>query len=86
MPVLENICIADISGQKRLDVRLNGEITLKHTVGQVVDHFLDAKRIPRNELRWSAFSRGVMLDHKQELGDLHQTDDQWRVIPEVSAG
>lgn len=65
---------------------MNGEITLHHKVGQVIDHFLDVKRIPQNQLRWSAFSRGLMLDHKQELGDLEETDTQWRVIPEVTAG
>ncbi len=86
MKTLERLTLSDISGQKRLDIKLNGEISLTHTVGQVIDHFLDSKRIPRNRLRWSAFSRGVLLDNKKALGDLSEIDAQWRVVPEVSAG
>ena len=37
-------------------------------------------------LRWSAFTRGVKLDSKQRLSDLPDTQNDWVVMPEISAG
>jgi hypothetical protein len=78
--------MTDISRQKRLETGLDGELTPRHTVGQAVDHYLQRMRIPGDGLRWSAFSRGVKLDSKQSIEDLSETDAEWTVMPEVSAG
>ena len=53
---------------------------------EAVEHYLDRLQIRDNGLRWSAFSRGVMLDSKRPLGELESTDTEWTVMPEVSAG
>ena len=78
--------MTDISRQKRLEAGLDGDLTPRHTVGQAVDHYLHRMRIPGDGLRWSAFSRGVKLDSKQSIEDLGETDAEWTVMPEVSAG
>jgi hypothetical protein len=80
------LLMTDISGQKRFETGLDDELTPRHTVGQAVEHYLDQMRIPQNGLRWTAFSRGVVLDNKRELGDLPVEDTRWAVLPEVSAG
>ena len=51
--------MSDISRQKRFETGLDGELTPRHSVGQAVEFYLDRMRLPPNELRWSAFSRGV---------------------------
>ena len=88
MVALSRIAMADLARQKRMEVELSeaGELTPDHSVGQAVEHYLDRMRIRENGLRWSAFSRGVMLDGKRRLRDLEPADHQWTVMPEVSAG
>ncbi|HUG92074.1 MAG TPA: hypothetical protein VML55_14640 [Planctomycetaceae bacterium] len=78
--------MSDISRQKRFETGLDGELTPRHSVGQAVEFYLDRMRLPPNELRWSAFARGVKLDSKQLLEELEETDAEWTVMPEVSAG
>ena len=78
--------MTDISRQKRYDTQLDGDLTPRHTVGQAVDVYLNRMRIPSDGLRWSAFSRGVKLDNKQTLDELTDTDSEWSILPEVSAG
>jgi hypothetical protein len=78
--------MTDISRQKRLDARLDEDLTPRHTVGQAVDHYLQRMRIPGEGLRWAAFSRGLKLDNKQPLDELTEADTEWTVMPEVSAG
>jgi len=82
------ISMSDLARQKRLDIDLNGDnrLSSSHSVGQAVDLYLDRMQIPDRGLRWTAFSRGVMLDGKRRLGDLDFTDTDWTVMPEVSAG
>lgn len=88
MVALSSISMADLARQKRLDVSLadDGELTPEHSVGQAVDHYLDRMRINERQLRWTAFSRGVLLDSKRRLRDLEPADQEWTVMPEVSAG
>jgi hypothetical protein len=78
--------MTDISRQKRYETELNGDLTPRHTVGQAVDVYLQRMRIPAEGLRWSAFARGVKLDNKQTLDELSETDTEWSILPEVSAG
>lgn len=79
--------MSDISRQKkfRADLGVDG-LTPRHTVGQAVEHYLDRMSIRDNGLRWTAFSRGVKLDSKRPLEDVPETDSEWTVMPEVSAG
>jgi hypothetical protein len=88
MVVLNHIEMADLARQKRLNVALDetSELTPEHSVGQAVEHYLDRLNIRENGLRWSAFSRGVMLDSKSRLRELEPADHEWTVMPEVSAG
>jgi hypothetical protein len=79
----------DITGQRRLEADLSlGFLTPRHTVGQALDHYLERTQIPHNGLRWNAFSRGVRLDNKRVLAELPDEDvqNEWTVMPEVSAG
>jgi hypothetical protein len=79
--------MSDLARQKRVEVNLDdGVLTRAHSVGQAVEHYRDRMQIRDAGLRWTAFSRGVMLDGKTRLGDLEQTDAEWTVMPEVSAG
>ena len=82
------IGMSDLARQKRLDVDLtaDGELTPRHSVGQAVEHYLENMQVRDRGLRYSAFSRGVMLDSKRRLSDLEETDSDWTVMPEVSAG
>ena len=82
-----SIAMSDLSRQKRLqaDVGAAG-LTRRHTVGQAVEHYIDRMNIRDHGLRWTAFSRGVKLDNKIELGDVPEADSDWTVMPEVSAG
>jgi hypothetical protein len=82
-----HITMFDLSRQKRLDASLEeDELTARHTVGQAVEHYLDRMGIRDNGLRWTAFSRGVKLDSKRRIEDIPTTDNEWTVMPEVSAG
>jgi hypothetical protein len=82
-----SITMSDLSRQKRWQAELGTDgLTRRHTVGQAVDQYLDRMNIRSHGLRWTAFSRGVKLDNKVELDDVSETDDQWTVMPEVSAG
>ncbi len=82
-----SIAMSDLSRQKRWQAELGTDgLTRRHTVGQAVDYYLDRMNIRSHGLRWTAFSRGVKLDNKVELDDVPETDDQWTVMPEVSAG
>ena len=82
-----SITLSDLSRQKRLRAELGADgLTRRHTVGQTVEHYLDRMNIRSNGLRWMAFSRGVKLDSKTELSDIPETDNEWTVMPEVSAG
>ncbi|MCU0960163.1 MAG: hypothetical protein MUF48_08655 [Pirellulaceae bacterium] len=81
------IAMSDLSRQKRLEAEVGTDgLSDRHTVGQAVEHYLDAMRIRQNGLRWTAFSRGVKLDSKTELSDIPEADREWTVMPEVSAG
>jgi hypothetical protein len=86
--IAENrIRMSDISRQKRYDAQVGSDgLTRDHTVGQAVEHYLSHMGIRDNGLRWTAFSRGVKLDHKRSLGDIVEADREWVVMPEVSAG
>ncbi|MFO0870522.1 MAG: hypothetical protein U0935_16465 [Pirellulales bacterium] len=88
MVTLNRISMADLARQKRLDVLLadDGDLTPDHSVGQAVDHYLDRMRIDEKQLRWTAFSRGVLLDSKRRIRELEPADEDWTVMPEVSAG
>ncbi|MFO0819492.1 MAG: hypothetical protein U1A77_16205 [Pirellulales bacterium] len=88
MVALQRISMADLARQKRLDVSLadNDELSPDHSVGQAVDHYLDRMRIDERQLRWSAFSRGLLLDNKRRIRELDPADQDWTVMPEVSAG
>lgn len=82
-----SITMSDLSRQKRWRAELGTDgLTRRHTVGQAVEHYLDRMNIRSHGLRWTAFSRGVKLDNKIELDDVPDTDSQWTVMPEVSAG
>ena len=84
---LRSITMSDLSRQKRLRAELDvSGLTRRNTVGQAVEHYLDRMNIRQNGLRWTAFSRGVKLDNKTELNDVPETDSEWTVMPEVSAG
>ncbi|MCO6456005.1 MAG: hypothetical protein J5I93_11965 [Pirellulaceae bacterium] len=87
MVAATRIAMSDISRQRRLDARLEADgLTRQHTVGQAVEHYLQRMNIRDNGLRWTAFSRGVKLDNKQPLGEIAETETDWTVMPEVSAG
>jgi hypothetical protein len=78
--------LSDLSGQKRLEVDASGDLGPRHSVGEVLEHYLEKTGIPDHGLRWNAFSRGVRLDNKQVLEDVPAADCEWTVMPEVSAG
>ena len=81
------IAMSDLSRQKRFETDLEADgLSRRHTVGQAVEHYLDRMNIRNNGLRWTAFSRGVKLDSKTALSDIPETDSEWTVMPEVSAG
>ncbi len=88
MVALSRFVMSDLARQKRVQVNLGGGdvLTGSHSVSQAVEHYRDRMQIRDRGLRWTAFSRGVMLDGKTRLGDLEQTDAEWTVMPEVSAG
>jgi len=85
---LTKFTMSDLARQKRVEVDLTdgGAITGSHSVSQAVEHYRERLQIPDRGLRWTAFSRGVMLDGKSRLRDVPEIDDEWTVMPEVSAG
>jgi hypothetical protein len=86
---LNRFTMSDLARNKRVEVPIGGdgaELTPAHTVGHAIDHYLDANQIRDRSLRWTAFSRGIMLDSKTKLDELESTDSEWTVMPEVSAG
>jgi hypothetical protein len=87
MVALTRFAMSDLARQKRVDVDLDdGALSRAHSVGQAVEHYRDRLQIRDGGLRWTAFSRGIMLDGKTRLGDLEATDTDWLIMPEVSAG
>ena len=88
MVALSRFAMSDLARQKRVEVVLDDSLlTRKHTVSQALEHYRDRMQIRDGGLRWTAFSRGVMLDGKARLGDLEEeADAEWTVMPEVSAG
>jgi hypothetical protein len=86
---MRRFAMSDLARHKRVEVQIGSDgasLTPSHTVGQAVDHYLDRMQIQDRSLRWTAFSRGVLLDSKRQLNDLEATDTDWTVMPEVSAG
>lgn len=88
MVAFSRLVMSDLARQKRLELNLHDsdDVTPEHSVGQAIDYFLGNTRIQSNGLRFTAFSRGVMLDSKRRLKDLEPADQEWTVMPEVSAG
>jgi hypothetical protein len=87
MVALSRFAMSDLARQKRVEVDLiDGVLTGSHSVSQALEHYRDRLQIRDGGLRWTAFSRGVMLDGKARLGDMEETDADWTVMPEVSAG
>jgi hypothetical protein len=81
--------LTDVSGQTRVtvDVAPNGELTPRHTVDHTKQFFVERAEIgTAGVTAFSAFSRGVRLHDDALLGDLHELDVEWRIVPEVSAG
>ena len=87
MVALDRFVMSDISRQKRYETQLGADgLTREHTVGQAVEHYLSRMGFRDNRLRWTAFSRGVKLDNKTSLGEVAESQHEWTVMPEVSAG
>lgn len=76
----------DLGRQKGFSTDLSGDLTPGHNVEQALDHYLDEVGLPRNGHRWVAISRGRRLDKKTLLEDLPDSDSQWKVVPESTAG
>lgn len=78
----------DLPRQKQVEVELSetGELTPSHTVGAAVDYFKNRLNARDSTVRYTAFSRGVTLDHKQRLSDVPVADSEWTIVPSVSAG
>ena len=88
MVALSKLQMNDLSRQHRFEVDLTnqGELTPSHTVAQAIDLYRDRMKIADRDVLWKAFSRGVTLDNKQRLSEVPETDSEWTVMPEVSAG
>ena len=88
MVAARRLTLQDLQRQKRLDVDLSdtGALTPQHSVGQAVEHYRSHFRLSVGESRWTASSRGLLLDSKLRLGELPEADSDLTVIPEVSAG
>jgi len=80
------LVMTDLSRQKRFNTALDDDLTPSHTVDHAIHHFLERTGIPENGLRWTAFSRGRLLDNKRHLSEVPTADDSWTVMPEVTAG
>lgn len=84
---IRDVTMTDVSRQKRFQTRIGEDgLAPTHTVGQAVEFYLGRMGIRDHGLRWTAISRGVKLDSKQQLGTVPAEDTQWTVMPEVSAG
>lgn len=86
MIATSRIHFSDLSQQKRFSTDLTGDLTVNHDVEHAIDLFLDQSGIQGNDLDWSAFSRGVRLNKRTRLADLPEADEEWTVLPTVSAG
>ena len=86
MTATATLHFSDLSQSRTCVVDLGEELTVEHDVDQAIDHFLDRAGIPRNDLEFSAYSRGVRLDKRSRLADLPEEDTAWTVLPTVSAG
>jgi hypothetical protein len=87
MVATSRIAMSDISRQKRFETTLDGQLTPRHTVAQLIDFYLEQAGIPQGDVRWSAFAKGLKLDNKAELGNLAVEDEvDLTIMPEVSAG
>jgi len=86
MTTTSMIRFSDLSQQKRFSTDLTDELSVDHNVSQAIDHFLNEIGVPENDLKWSAYSRGVRLDKRTQLRDLPEEDADWTVLPMVSAG
>ena len=86
MTATATLQVSDLSRSRSCTVELGDTISPNHQVDQVIDHFLDQTGIPRNDLEFSAYSRGVRLDKRARLADLPDEDTEWMVVPAVSAG
>lgn len=76
----------DLSEDHPVRVDLGDDLTVDHDVDQAIELYLDRSGIPRNDLEWSAYSRGVRLDKRSRLAELTDQDTDWMVVPTVSAG
>ena len=87
---MATLTMSDVSGQRRLrlDLAAAEDVSGAHNVSQAVEHYVDRMLGPEDDRagRWWAYSRGVKLDNKDRIEDLPEEDDQWLVMPEVSAG
>jgi hypothetical protein len=86
MTATATLRFTDLSQSRVCTVDLGGELTVEHDVDHAIDHFLDQVGIPRDDLEFSAYSRGVRLDKRSRLADLPDADTDWMVLPTVSAG
>lgn len=86
MKASAHIRFTDLSRQKRFTTDLTTDLTRRHNVDQAIDFFLDRAGIQDNDLPWAAFSRGVRLEKETLLADVPDADDEWTVLPTVSAG
>jgi hypothetical protein len=86
MTVLTIIKMFDLARQRHFETDLSGDLTPQHTVDQALDRYFDATGTARNGERWHIASRGRGLDLKSRLSELEEVDNEWLVIPEVSAG
>lgn len=80
------ITMNDIARQKPYETDLSEDLSPDHRVGQAVEQYLSVKGIPPGGERWQVFSRGVKLDMKTPLKELEEVDNEWLVMPAVSAG
>jgi hypothetical protein len=80
------IKLCDLSRRRKFETNLSGELSPMHTVEQALERYFEATDTPPNGGRWHVSSRGVGLDLKSRLSELAEEDNEWMVIPEVSAG
>lgn len=87
---MATLTMSDVSGQRRLrlDLEESDEVSPSHTVSQVIEHYRETMLGSEDghDGHWWAYSRGVKLDTKKPIEQLPEQDNQWLVMPEVSAG
>ncbi len=86
MTATATLRFTDLSRSRSCTVELGEELSPQHDVDQAISHFLDRAGIPRNDHEFTAYSRGVRLDKRARLADLPDEDNEWTVVPTVSAG